>query len=448
MSTELFEASNALFIAHRMSPLTDEQFQLLLDARGTSNLWRMIEQVQRENSEDALTGLSKWHQATRLTGSLRTLGFQDMTAVQTTGLLKSHGVDLVSNLVSAARAGTDPHARHQLERLIYDGDDAAPVPPANQNGQAQQGRDNAPLGNSPRFEQMPPPDGRSTAQAVDSLAGGEMPAGSPNRQPTDRRPGGSQYDQRFDRNRNNEQGNRFSRNDRPAPRHSAPERHDEGSVTQLRRPQNEQYAEDGGEQQEGFDQQNVYSKGSSGASVRFQNSEDQRNPGRAVVFVEFAHINNDGRTYNWDDKVTLMLNWFETEQVIGVIKGWLPLARFSMHGPTKRKWMQVAKQDPNTKYAGLIQIKGGDGDRSFLCNIAPQDQTRMLTPLIRAYAKMTGLRMDVALANLRDVCANYAAHAAQNPQQEMGGDGNRGGHQGGGGQQRRQGGNSYASRRG
>ncbi len=447
MSTELFEASNALFIAHRMSPLTDEQFQLLLDARGTSNLWRMIDQVQRENSDDALTGLSKWHHATRLTGSLRTLGFQDMTAIQTAGLLKAHGVDLISNLVSAARAGTDPHASHQLERLIYDGDDSAPVPSANQNGHAPQNQ-GAPLGNAPRFEQMPPPDGRSTAQAVDELAGHDVPAGAPSRQPaSDRRQNNPQYDQRFDRNRNNDQNNRYGRNDRPQQRQQPQPRQEQGSVTPLRRSHDEDDHDDAGEQQGGFDQQNVYSKGSSGASVRFQNSEDQRNPGRTVVFVEFAHINGDGKTYNWDDKVTLMLNWFETEQVIGVIKGWLPSARFAMHGPTKRKWMQAAKQDPSTRYAGMIQIKGGDGDRSFLCNIAPQDQTRMLTPLVRAYAKMTGLRMDVALANLRDVCANYAAHAAQNPQQEMGGDGNggRGGYQGGG-QQRRQGG--YGSHRG
>lgn len=463
MSTELFQAANALFIAHRMSPLTDEQFQLLLDARGSSNLWRMIEDVQRDQSEDALVGLGKWHQATRLTGSLRMLGFQDMTTIQTTGLLKTHGVDLISNLVSAARAGTDPHAKHQLDRLIYNGDDNAPLPDTPQDGDRQEPvrTQGAPLSNSPRFEQMPPPDGRSTSQAVDGLAGDDPPAGAPARsQPNDRRSGGGQqYDSRFDRNRGQGQNNqRQYHDDRPQQRQQQSRNDDRGSVTPLRRPQDDARNE-GDEQRSAFDQENVYSKGASGASVRFQNSEDQRNPGRYVVFVEFAHINSDGKTYNWNDKVALMLNMFETEQVIAVMKGWLPFARFAMHGPTKRKWMQVAKQDPNSRYAGSIQVKGGDGDRSFLCNISPQDQTRMLAPLQRAYEKMTGLKLSDSMDNLRDVAANYAAHAAQNPQQQQEGgrdSGGRGSFQGGnrsGGRdgyqsgQRRQRSNDYADRR-
>ena len=413
--TPQFEALNHLFIAHRLGMLLEDQYEILVEARGVQSIWVDIEAIEQSHDENALDRLRKWHQVARHTAILREMGVQ-MTGRQMSDLIKSKGYDLITNLISAARSGQDPGALHRLKELIYapGPDSAADAGATNRSAPAsEEGERNR------RFEQLPPPPGRATTQAFDDHRDGDEIAGATHRAERSQAPhrqerprsAPRQYEQEP---RGGYQSRERQSNVRPLRSSSASPRRDERDYDVA----------GGGESQViQFDQQNVYSKGPKGASVRFQNSEDRRTNGRFVVFVEMAHINSDGETYNWDDKLSIMLNTSETERVIAVMRGWIDSARFSMHGHDRRKWMAIRKQDPSTKYAGSIQITGGDGDRTFLCNIYPLDQTRMMGVLSRAYAKMMHLDLGTALANLESVAENYRINELANPPSQGAGQG-------------------------
>lgn len=196
------------------------------------------------------------------------------------------------------------------------------------------------------------------------------------------------------------------------------------------------------------DKAEVFTKGNRGAGLRFSNSyDDRKEKGRHVVFVELAPIAGDGRSYQWKDrKITIMLNDAEVEQVILVLLGLMQMARFSAHGPDKKKWFQVQNQ-PEGNFQGRVQVQAGDGDpkNNILVNIFPQDVTRVTSVLLRGYKAMRNVSEEFAVMMLRSAARNYTLAAAVSKTDA--GSGGGGGGQGGYGG-RSEGARQYASARG
>lgn len=388
MASDLLQNLNQLYIESQLSPLSEDQFDVLMESVGVQTLWRLCQEASRDGVDASREALNKWHRIALMTCSMRLLGFEQVTARSTASLVKANGIDLIANIIGAARSNRDPTARRRLTTMI---ENAAGEP-------APAAQDDVP---PPRqFEQQPPPPGRQTHQAFDA---GDRGAAADSQVATPRQGG-------YQRNERQQGGRDYPRDDRQRHRPS-------NNVSNLPRraeATNRPSQDDGGDRP-GFDQQNVYSKGSSGASVRFQSSEDKRTEGRFVVFVEFAHINQDGSTYNWNDKLSLMLNTSETERAILVLTNKLPIARFSAHGGDRKKWMQILSQAADGRYSGCKQITGGDGQRSFLCNMSPIDQSKMLAVLQRAYARMIELPLETAMKNLEAIAENYFLEFERTP---------------------------------
>jgi len=178
----------------------------------------------------------------------------------------------------------------------------------------------------------------------------------------------------------------------------------------------------GGEGQRTYDSASAFNRGNNGCAVRFQNAQDTRKADRVrhVVFVESAPINKQTRTtYHWERKITLMLNEHETEQAVMVMYGMLPSVRFTAHGKDKKGWMQIAQQDPNSQYAGCVQVQLGRGEGTLTTNIYPTQLSKIKTVVLRAYVQMMGFdSMDAALRHLHMSASSYAIYAEMNPPRE------------------------------
>lgn len=459
MASELHQNLNSLFIDQSLAAISEGQFQLLVEALGVQTLWR-LQQESLEPTSPSLEVLLKWHRVALLTDRIQLIGFETMTARGMAALVKAHGLDLIANLVGGARSERDPGAKRRLAAMISgnaghgaENGDSGSVAAAQAEPVDQHASD--PRSAPHRFEQMAPPPGRQTRAVVEDGHEETTVAHAPNQARPQRTEaassGGAPNGDRYRPTDQRSHGRQDSPQRRPGNVHQMP----------VRAEASNRHAPDdsAGGDRKPFDQQNVYSKGASGSSVRFQASEDKRGEGRFVVFVECAHINSDGSTYNWNDKLSLMLNTAETERAILVLMNKLPLARFSAHGFDKKKWMQILSQAPTGRYSGCKQVTAGDGQRKFLCNMSPIDQSKMLAVLQRAYAKMIDLPIDTAMSNLDAIAENYRLEYERTPElveivrrstETSPGNGNGQGQrgQGGGSRNADQGAQRYGSHRG
>jgi len=99
-----------------------------------------------------------------------------------------------------------------------------------------------------------------------------------------------------------------------------------------------------------------------------------------------------------------------------VLSGRLHTARFTAHGPDKKKWLQFANQPSDGPFAGRVQVTAGSGDPkgNILLNVFPQDITRVSAVLLRAYLAMRDVSESYATWLLGSAANNYklAAQAA------------------------------------
>lgn len=410
---DLFERFTRSLCNQGEAPLSEEQFQLLIGSRTE----RWVSETLRgfdEGNPEQIESLKKWSQLARLTAGLGQLGLPiDMRG--SLQLVREHGHARVMSLLSNARKNQDPAHRKEIIRMVHAILDTSEreEAPSNTPRSSSEGRQPADRagqqapGQSRRLGQMPPPPGTVTQRAYSSSADDDRRRFS---EPRDRQQsrrssagGGSTVAQfptngrRQNRDRDDDHGQSYDDHG-PA--------HDSGQDS---------------EQQE-YDQAAAYNRGQNGCAVRFQNSLDKRKErARPVVYVESAPIDPSSRsTYLWaDKKITIMLNTFETEQTLMVLYGMLDIARFTAHGADKKGWLQVAAQDPQSRYAGCVQVQMGRGQGTYTTNIFPTQLSPIRTVVLRAYMAMMRFdSMSAALHHLRLSASSYAAYAQANPPRE------------------------------
>lgn len=386
------------------TPLSEEQFELLISNRGAQWIGRTLADADAGVAEP-IEGLKKWASVARLTDGLGRLGLPvDLRgAVQ---LVREHGHERVMSLLTNARKNQDPNHHKELARMvnaILDSEEQGP--PQEPPGRDAQAGSRAQPAQSRRLGQMPPPPGVVTRPAFDRQ-GEARP-----------RAGGATVSQFPAGGRRQREEETFEEGDAPPPARREARRDGQapaGRDTRRDRGQDDRKPE--------YDSATAYNRGGKGCAVRFQNATDDRVEGRVrhVVFAESAPIDpNTRKTYQWEHKkVVLMLNEAETEQVLMVLYGLLDSARFTAHGKDKKGWMNISMQDPRDRYAGGVQVQMGRGDGTYTTNIFPTQLSPMRMVVLRAYQAMMRLdSQDAALRHLQLSARSYAVALEQNPPQ-------------------------------
>lgn len=398
MSTPLQELFTETSCANGLTPLSAEQLDLLISEKGTAWIHAALARV-RDGDRDALDTLDKWMKMVRLTTHMTRLRMPVDLGLMT-AIVKQHSYNLVSNLVRDANGSDDRVAKDHLDRLVRtalnvrdqkEGQGPSSAQPESRPPQQPP----APPRRPAHMAQMPPPPGTRTTVASTSSAPASR-AAAPVAMLDDAR-------RRRDDNEVETQSYHDSRDDRDF----------EPSRTRDSQP-----VAQGKETVREYDQAEAYNRGRAGSAVRFQNARDTRKEyARHVVFFEMAAINGDGKTYDWSNKLVMMLNEFETEQALCVMYEFIDSVRFSAHGQDNKSWLQLMNQDKSTRYAGGVQVSAGGGrNRSMVCTIYPQQLTKIRMVLLRAYRAMMGIDSDqAAKTELAKAARNYAVYAEMNP---------------------------------
>lgn len=395
------------------APLSEEQFQLLIGSRTEQWVSETLRGFDEGNPEQ-IESLKKWSQLARLTTGLGQLGLPiDMRGSMQ--LVREHGLARVMSLLSNARKNQDPAHRKEIIKMVHAILDTTERGGASNDAPSGSSQDRHPAdraeqqtpAQSRRLGQMPPPPGSMTQRAYSNSPDDDRRRFSESRdRPQSRRgpTGGSGTVAQFPTNGRRQT---HDRDDGYGPSYD-----DHGQAYDSGRDS---------EQQE-YDQAAAYNRGQNGCAVRFQNSLDKRKePARPVVYVESAPIDPSSRsTYLWaDKKITIMLNAFEAEQTLMVLYGMLDVARFTAHGADKKGWIQVAAQDPQSRYAGCVQVQMGRGQGTYTTNIFPTQLSPIRAVVLRAYMAMMRFdSMSDALHHLRLSAPSYAAYARANPPRE------------------------------
>lgn len=96
-----------------------------------------------------------------------------------------------------------------------------------------------------------------------------------------------------------------------------------------------------------------------GARAALTLCADETRSGNPTVCIESAVVlDQQARTYDWQNKLRFQLTTHELQLVTGLLLGQMPDVHLSNHGD---KWMTITRQDNDPKYGGTIKVTMGQG---------------------------------------------------------------------------------------
>jgi hypothetical protein len=133
---------------------------------------------------------------------------------------------------------------------------------------------------------------------------------------------------------------------------------------------------------------------------------------------------------DWDNKITIRCEDHEVAQILAVLLGELPKARFAGHGRMNEKWLEVSETDGD--YAGSVRVtiaqkrkeQGRDVDDIRSCSIPGGDVLQAIAIFNRCITSAEGLgpvSLDRAVARVGDLAHKSNVAKANRPARGQGG---------------------------
>lgn len=137
------------------------------------------------------------------------------------------------------------------------------------------------------------------------------------------------------------------------------------------------------------------------AALTLEASTTRRHDEPTINIEAAKLLDQQARTYDWQNKIIVQLTTTELQQVTCLLYGMIDRVKFQNHGPQNDKWFEIERQ--SGQYAGTTKFAVGQGKEMCLVQLTAADLGNVLALFIRQCARQMKIDQSALYTALRPV---------------------------------------------